>query len=129
MQQMGDDDSRIERDLMNEKIRKREQLGKNIALFFPPLQVQLSMNSIAKTSLSDQMNFLNATTDFHEKLRLDFYPKIFENVSADTVNWDQYKPEYFKKIEVANIFKTSAPILIITLLLFGMSFIIGKKNF
>jgi ABC-2 type transport system permease protein len=129
MQQMGDDESRIERDLMNEKIRKREQLGKTIAQFFPPLQVQLSMNSIAKTSLSDQMNFLNATTDFHEKLRLNFYPQIFENVGADTVNWDQYKPEYFKNIEVTNIFKTSAPILIITLLLFGMSFLIGKKNF
>ncbi|CAL2091147.1 DUF3526 domain-containing protein [Tenacibaculum sp. 190524A05c] len=129
MQQMGDDESSKERALMNEKINKREALAKTIAKFFPPIQAQLSMNSIANTSLLDQMNFLNETTNFHERLRLDFYPKIFDNIKVDSVNWKTYKPEYFKANDNTNILKSIIPILVLILILSIVSFLIGIKNF
>jgi len=96
MQQMGDDESRKEREIMYEKIKKREQLSLKIAKFFPPLLMQLSMNRIAKTSLTHQVSFLNATSQFHEDLRLQFYPKIFNSNKANTVDWKNYKPKFFK---------------------------------
>lgn len=95
MQQMGDDESLKERKAMYEKIKKRELLSKQIARFFPPLQMQLPMNDIAKTSLVHHINFLNATTKFHEDLRLSFYPKVFENQDANSIDWKDYKPVFF----------------------------------
>jgi len=95
MQQIGDDESLKERKSMYEKIKKRELLSKQIARFFPSLQMQLSMNDIAKTSLVHHINFLNATTKFHEDLRLSFYPKVFENQDANSIDWKDYKPVFF----------------------------------
>ena len=129
MQQMGDDQSKSERQLMYRKIEKREKLGKAIAKFFLPLQVQLSMNSIAKTSLADHVQFLNATTDFHEKLRLDFYPKIFDNVTTANVNWKTYVPEYFTPENSHRLLKSIFPMILILVLLIGVSCIIGFKKF
>ncbi|WP_408648499.1 DUF3526 domain-containing protein [Tenacibaculum pacificus] len=44
------------------------------------------MNTIANTSLTHQVKFLNTTTEFHKNMRLQFYPKIFENRDTGTVN-------------------------------------------
>ncbi|WP_176829756.1 DUF3526 domain-containing protein [Tenacibaculum sp. MAR_2009_124] len=128
MQQMGDDESILERGLLNDKIKKREDLGKSIARFFPPLQVQLTMNSIAKTSLADQMNFLKATSSFHERLRLDFYPKVFDNVKVSDVDWKSYKPEYFNNAQRENVFNSILPILFIMLILSGACIFIGVQK-
>ncbi|MFP4341761.1 MAG: hypothetical protein ACLFQO_15035 [Cyclobacteriaceae bacterium] len=41
------------------------------------------------------MQFLDRTHEFHEKMRLYFYPKIFENAPVEEENWEQFRPEYF----------------------------------
>ncbi len=129
MQQMGDDESKLEREAMYLKINKRETLSKAISQFFPPLQVQLSMNEIANTSLSDQVAFLNATTKFHEAIRLQFYPKIFDNLSATAVNWEGYKPEYFKSQNRFSLFKNTIYMVLIILFLTGIAILKNKKYF
>lgn len=122
MQQMGDDESKNESNSLRDKILKRERLSKQIAQFFPPMQIQLAMNDIAGTSLTNHVNFLNATTEFHEKLRLEFYPKIFDKNSANSVKWDKFIPEVYKKNSSTSWIKNILPITIITflLLLFGI---------
>lgn len=122
MQQMGDDESKKESNSLREKILKREKLSKQIAQFFPPMQTQLVMNDIAGTSLTNHISFLNATTEFHEKLRLEFYPKIFDKNSANSVNWNNFTPEIYKKNSSTSWVKNILPITIITflLLLFGI---------
>ncbi|WP_158837823.1 DUF3526 domain-containing protein [Polaribacter sp. L3A8] len=129
MQQMGDDESKEERDAMYLKIEKRELLSKKIAQFFPPLQMQLSMNDIANTSLTHQVNFLNATTDFHEDLRLQFYPKIFENQLAKTIEWNNYKPEFFKPNNQFNLLENIFYMSLITLFLIGIGVLKNLKDF
>ncbi len=121
MQQMGDDESQHEKEDMYSKIKNREQLSSQIAQFFPPLQVQLAMNTIANTSLTNHVDFLNETTNFHEKIRLQFYPKIFENQKASAVNWEVYKPEFF--ISTANFswIKNILPMTLITIVLIGFA--------
>ncbi|PKH52122.1 ABC transporter permease [Tenacibaculum sp. Bg11-29] len=117
MQQMGDDESKHERDAMYNKIKSREGLSAKIAQFFPPLQVQLSMNKIANTGLTHQVKFLNATTKFHEGVRLQFYPKIFENEAVNTIDWKKYKVVFFKTETEFNLVKNIFYMTLITLLL------------
>ncbi len=129
MQQMGDDDSKAERDALYNKIKQREELSQKIAQFFPPLQLQLSMNEIAKTSLSNHIDFLNATTKFHEDIRLDLYPKIFEEHHPDTVDFEKYKPEFF--ISNANFgwIKNVLPMTLITIILVGFALFRNLRYF
>ena len=123
MQQMGDDESKTEREAMYNKIEKREYLSKQIAQFFPPLQVQLAMNDIANTSLTHQVQFLNATTVFHEDLRLGFYPKIFDNDAVSSVNWKSYKPKFFKINKEFTIIKNSMYLIVTILVVIGFGFL------
>ncbi len=95
MQQMGDDDSKKEQDALSEKIQLREQTSKRIASIVPNMHMQLAFNQLAGTSMSQHMEYLEATDAFHEKLRLFFYPKIFQAQHADTVDWEQFTPEYY----------------------------------
>lgn len=129
MQQMGDDESKLEREAMYEKIEKREALSKAISQFLPPLQIQLSMNEIANTSLKHHIDFLNATTKFHESIRLQFYPKIFDNESADNVNWKNYNPEFFIAQNEFRFFKNTSYITLIILFLIGFAILKNKKHF
>lgn len=127
MQQMGDDDSKAERDALYSKIKKRDDLSKKLAQFFPPLQLQLSMNDIAKTSLSNHIDFLNATTKFHENIRLDIYPKVFEEHHPDTVDFEKYKPEFFNTETNVNWIKNMLPLLLASLVLIGLG-VIKKRS-
>jgi len=129
MQQMGDDESQHEKEDMYTKIKNREQLSKQIARFFPPLQVQLSINNIAKTSLTHHINFLNETTNFHENLRLQFYPKIFKNQKASSINWKTYKPEYFEFENDFNLFKNTFYIILISVILIAIGVFKNLKYF
>ena len=94
MQQMGDDESRNESSAMREKIMQREMLSRKLAMVIPTMHTQLLFNDIAGTSLGNHLDFLDQTTAFHEKIRLHFYPKIFENASAKNENWNSFQPEY-----------------------------------
>lgn len=129
MQQMGDDNSKTEREALYNKIKKRETLSKKIAKFFPPLQLQLSMNDIAKTSLTNHVDFLNATTKFHEDIRLDIYPKVFEAHHPDTVDFEKYKPEFFKSETNFSLMKNVFSMLLISLVLIGFGFFKNLKYF
>ena len=128
MQQMGDDESKEEREAMYAKINNREQLSTTLALFFPPLQVQLAMNAIAKTSLTHHVTFLDATTKFHEELRLQFYPKIFENNKVNTIDWNQYHDPLVFEDNIESNSSAILPILLLTLLLISCSIFIYLKN-
>ncbi len=126
MQQMGDDESQHEKENMYRKIKNRELLSQQIARFFPPLQVQLSMNAIAKTDLTHHIDFLNETTNFHEKIRLQFYPRIFENQKASAVNWKTYKPEFFKSNYDFRLLKSAFPLILITVILILLGVLFKK---
>ncbi len=127
MQQMGDDQSKNEREAMYLKIAQREALSKQIARYFPPLQVQLSMNEIAKTGLTNHIEFLKATTNFHEDLRLFFYPKIFENESTDSIDWENHESDFFKEPSTYKLLNNIIFTMILTVLL--LSFGLYKRVF
>lgn len=117
MQQMGDDDSKTERDALNEKLKSRTQASKQLAAVLPNMHLQLSFNQLAGTSINQQLGYLEGARQFHEKLRLFFYPKVFEAKEANTVDWNEFMPEYYEaKLTIPWLYSI-LPMIIASLLL------------
>ncbi|MBT31741.1 MAG: ABC transporter permease [Thalassobius sp.] len=127
MQQMGDDEAKEDSDAMKSKILQREKTSQLIGWLIPTIHTQLTFNNIAGTSLGDHMNFLDATNQFHEKMRLYFYPKIFEKQDVQAENWNQFKPEYVAKKKEADWLNGLLPVVLITLLISAISMIRLQK--
>ncbi len=96
MQQMGDDESAEARQAMKQKLKKRNNLTKWIGYFVPSIHTQLSLNSLCKTDMYNYLNYIEALENYHEDLRLSFYPKIFENEPIEDQNWEAINLQYFK---------------------------------
>jgi ABC-2 type transport system permease protein len=125
MQQMGDDESAVQSKELEAKLEQRNRAGELIAQFIPTLHTQIQLNEIAKSDLRNQLLFLKETTQFHEKLRLHFYPKIFENAPVDQQKWGDFKVETFTDATTISFGKAFLPLLLFILLLIGF----GWRNF
>jgi ABC-2 type transport system permease protein len=125
MQQAGDDDSAIQSKELATKLAQRNEASQSIAQFIPTLHTQIQLNEMAKSDLGNQLLFLKKTQQFHEKLRLHFYPKIFDNAPVEKQNWNQYKVQVFEDSSDTNLPKAFLPVLIFNLLLI----VLGWKNF
>ncbi|MCG2615479.1 DUF3526 domain-containing protein [Terrimonas sp. NA20] len=127
-QQMADDESAADSKQLREKLWQREHASKGLAFFLPTLHAQFQLNDIAGAGLSNQLRFLDATANFHEQLRLKFYPAIFEGVSVDKVDWKNLRLEYFREDRKLSWLETQVPLVLLTMILFGASWINFKKR-
>ncbi len=128
MQQMGDDDSAKDTKALQEKMTEREAASKQLSVFLPNMHLQLAFNELAGTSLDHHLNFLDATGDFHEELRLFFYPSIFKELSGDTIDWTKFTAKYDDrdsndKKHIQFIW----PLLIATFIMLLSCIVIGRK--
>ena len=121
MQQMGDDESAKESQALKEKLWRREEASNRVAMVLPVLHTQLSLNNLAATGLQNHLQFLDSTKSFHEKLRLCFYEKIFENQPVNSVNWKNIRPEYFSAQQNIRWGALLLPLLLINAALFGLA--------
>lgn len=128
MQQAGDDDSAEQSGELEIKLEQRNKTSQLIALFIPTLHTQMQLNEIAKSDLGNQLLFLKETKQFHEKLRLYFYSKIFNNTAVNQVKWDQFKVKTFEDSSDTNLSKVFLPLLIFNLLLIIFGWINFRKN-
>lgn len=120
MQQMGDDESLKERNAMFDKIRQRQETSMQMASLLPPVQMQLSMSQLAHTDLASYVDFLEGTTQFHEGIRLDFYPRIFDDVPSATVPWERYVPQYHQPKTKVNLWAMVRSSLLYSLILLAV---------
>jgi ABC-2 type transport system permease protein len=81
----------------------------------------LALNNLVGTGLQNHLQFLDSTKSFHEKLRLCFYEKIFENQPVNSVDWKNIKPEYFSARQYIQWVSILLPLLLISVLLLGMA--------
>ncbi|RYD68931.1 MAG: DUF3526 domain-containing protein, partial [Sphingobacteriales bacterium] len=79
MQQMGDDQAAASKVAIDEKLASRQYFTNMMALFFPTIQTQLGINELAGSDLSTHLEFQQAVRKYHEQIRLNFYPAIFQN--------------------------------------------------
>lgn len=128
MQQMGDDESVEERTAFYQTIKNRENLSTRLAQFVPSLQLQLSLNDIAQTSLSHHVDFLDATTKWHERVRLGLYPKIFDGKTGDDVEWSTFGAERYSSMRESRVMKPIGFIALVTLIFIGITFFISQPS-
>ena len=117
MQQMGDDESQPQQNALDKKIRLRDKASNSVSYVIPNMHLQLAFNQLAGTSTRQHMEYLNETEAFHEELRLFFYPKVFKQEHADTVNWDDIKPKFHETKVETSALKNILPILVIILVI------------
>lgn len=125
MQQMGDDESAVQSKELESKLEQRNNASEWIAQFIPTLHTQIQLNEIAKSDLRNRLLFLKETNQFHEKLRLHFYPKIFDNAAVNQQKWKDFKVETFNDKSETSYVKAFLPLLLFNLLLIGF----GWRNF
>lgn len=125
MQQMGDDEARLQSEQMREKLWKREQESSMIAYFIPTLHVQQQLNAIARSGLANQLQFLDSTAKFHERMRLYFYPKIFDGAPVSDENWKSFRAEYFSEDRPVSWQVMLAPVVLLT----GLFAALSWRNF
>jgi|GEM_PF-2682915 len=112
MQQMGDDEAEASRQAMKRKLTMRNKITGWIGYLVPSIHTQLSMNALSKTDMQNYLNYTDALESFHEKLRLSYYPIIFENESIEDQDWDNIDLVYFKDERSTNWFSLLPPILL-----------------
>jgi ABC-2 type transport system permease protein len=128
MQQMGDDESSKESGDLESKLEKRNQSSQQIAQFIPTLHAQMQLNEIARADLGNQLLFLKETKQFHEKLRLHFYPKIFDDEAVNKQKWDKFKVETFSDKSKMNLRKAFLPLVIFNLILLFLGWLNFKRK-
>lgn len=114
MQQAGDYDAREKVADMKMKLRMRSSASESIARFIPTLHAQLRLNKFSQADLANHLHFLDSTERFHEKLRLHFYPKIFEEKEAKSEDWSQFEPVFFNEQSTIGWAQTLLPLLLIS---------------
>ncbi len=127
MQHCGDMEAQTDSRLFMQKLEQREASSKAISYFVPTIHMQLLGTELAKTDLQNHLQFLDSSTAFHEKLRLQFYPKIFGDSAVVKTDWKKYEPIFFKTTQKEDAVKMILPFLVLTML-FMISSIILLKN-
>ncbi len=122
MQHMGDLAAKETSTEMVEKVKLRNVISEKIALFVPTMHAQLSFNSLAGTDMVSHLNFLKALTQFHERLRVDFYPRIFDKNPSDSVDWSNHKAKFYTLKNNFSWIYIMLPTILITMLItvFGL---------
>ncbi|MEJ7644720.1 MAG: DUF3526 domain-containing protein [Chryseolinea sp.] len=121
MQQMGDDESAVYSKALKKRLEERNVATRKISRFVPPLHLQLQLNTLAKSDMENHLHFLEAATAFHEKIRLHFYPKIFEGDASTSEDWRVWKEEYFEGDTSVTWAQLLLPLIIFTLLFTGIT--------
>lgn len=129
MQQVGDDEAAPSTVALKEKLVARNQLSTAIAQFIPSLHLQIQLNEIVHSGLTNQLLFLEAVSKQHEKLRLYFYPKIIENKMLDSVNWDEKsKISFFEDPSSSNLWQLFLPLLVLIMVLASLGMYLFSKS-
>ncbi|WP_405414578.1 DUF3526 domain-containing protein [Maribacter sp. Asnod1-A12] len=117
MQHMGDIAAKETSEEMTEKIKLRNSVSENVALFVPTMHAQLTLNNLSGTDMISHLDFLNALTKFHENLRLGFYDKIFNHKTASSVDWKNHEIKFHEVDHGFSWLKLLLPTILITVLI------------
>ena len=121
MQQMGDDQALKSRLAVADKLAARQRFTNTAALFFPTIQTQLAVNELAGSDLGAHLEFQQAVRDYHEQIRLHFYPAIFQEQDIASTNIKSIGLKAFT-IEKVHDWSRLLPLLIWTLIFAVMAF-------
>lgn len=117
MQYMGDLAAKETSQEMTDKIMLRNKVSEQIALLVPTMHAQLSFNKLAGTDMVSHLSFLEALTNFHKNLREGFYTKIFDQKSADSVDWKNHEAKFYELDYSFSCLKLLLPSLLMSIII------------
>lgn len=95
MQNAGDSESRNISMKKDEMIYSRDKLARRLAIINPLQQLQFVFDDLSGTSILEYESYKRATFNYHKKLRLYFYPKIFREEKAQLLFFKSFKEGSF----------------------------------
>jgi ABC-2 type transport system permease protein len=128
MQQMGDDDAAEHSLAMKQKLLQRDRVSTIAGYFLPTIHMQLQLNNLAQSGLQNQLQFLDSTTAFHEKKRLYFYSKIFEEAPVLKEDWGNHKVEFFEQEYKIEWLSMILPLVVAIVFFVGIGIKKFRKN-
>ncbi|GAA3953254.1 hypothetical protein GCM10022246_04290 [Pedobacter ginsengiterrae] len=128
MQQMGDDQAFESRKAVERKLQSRQDFTRIIALFFPSIQTQIAMNELASSDLNAHLNFQNSVRKYHELIRLNFYPSIFQEKLVRSTNLLDYKLQKYNPKQIRTVWSGLFSILTSIILLFSIAYLNFKRG-
>ncbi len=95
MQLTGDLESANSTEKYIEKLKNRDKLTNQIAVFLPTINTQLGYNSLTNNDLQGHLNYLESVRSYHKQIREHFYPDIFRNAKVEEINWNNLPKHEF----------------------------------
>ena len=86
----------------------------------------MALNQLAGTSMRQYMDYLKEAEDYHERLRLFFYPKVFEELHAETIDWSKIQPVFHQAEIPAKPLERSLPLVLVIFFIGAITFPIAK---
>lgn len=123
MQQLGDDESAKQAGELRQKLAQRERTSRTIAQFIPTLHTQLQLSELARSGLGNQLRFMDYTSQFHEKMRLYFYPKIFTNAPVLAEKWTAFNVDTFADKAPIHPLSVWGPLVLFSALFAGLGWL------
>jgi len=123
MQQQGDEESSTDVRELKNKLGQRLELSKVVSWIIPTVHTQIALNSIGLSDQGNYLNYLSALEDFHEELKLYFFPRIFQDSAVLEEDWSKFTLREFQDDYSISWFRMIAPfaIVIVGFLLWGAS--------
>ncbi|MDR6570645.1 DUF3526 domain-containing protein [Chitinophaga ginsengisegetis] len=128
MQQNGDDQAAPGARSMQHKLAQRNDFTNAVAFILPGIQTQLTLNGIAGSDLQQHLDFQQALRNYHEQLRLYFYPAIFQDQPAKSIDWSQFKLKHYYEDGSGAIWQSILSLVVFTSLLSGMAIYNFRKK-
>ncbi|MBX3278670.1 MAG: DUF3526 domain-containing protein [Acidobacteria bacterium] len=95
-QHIGDEEATASSSMFRDKLLQRQQWMERLALLTPPINAQASFNCISQTDLHDHLAYLDSVRDFHQQIRMFFYPYLMRNEAAPAVDWERLPRHRFE---------------------------------
>ena len=76
--------------------------------------------------MRQHMDYLKEAEAYHERLRLFFYPKVFEELHADTIDWSKIEPVFHQAEISAKPLEQSLPLVLVIVLMGLITFPVAK---
>ncbi len=121
MQHLGDVESAESSRQYHLEMQKRNNAAEYFGYLLPNIHTQLTQSSLAKTGMDNQLNYAEALKKFHEKQRLYFYPYIFSNQNAHSIDWTKQTVRTFTDSGNINPWKIFLPYFISIIILIILS--------
>lgn len=124
MQQAGDDAAAPAAARYFEALERRRAFSRRLALWIPPAALQLALTQVARTDLDSHIGYLQSVAAYHEQMKQQFLPAIFDGRPVAAVDWARLPRHQWSDPTPP---QTAAPLASLSVLA-GLTLLLGARQ-